>query len=273
MDYYSLLGISSTADDKTIKKAFKKKAMEHHPDKGGDPETFKKINEAYQVLSNPQKKQMYDQHGFTDPSRSQQNYNFRTGPQGFNMDDIMSQFGFNARQQMRNRDITIGCNISIAEVFTGKSVIANYRLANGREQTIEIKIPVGVRQGDKIRYTGMGQHDIEGIPPGDLYVQIQIQDQNNFIVDGIDLLTSKRVSVLSLITGTKVKINIPGGSVIELKIKPGTQPDTTMRVTNKGLPNRSGNTGHLLVKIIGVVPTGLDQGDIEQIEYINNKYA
>lgn len=273
MDYYSLLGVSPSADEKTIKKAFKRKAMEHHPDKGGDPDTFKKINEAYQTLSNPQKKQMYDQYGTADPSQAQNNYNFRTGPQGFDINDIMSQFGFGARQQMRNRDITIGCNVTISDVFTGKSVIANYRLANGREQTVEIKIPVGVRQGDKIRYTGMGQHDIEGIPPGDLYVQIQIQDENNFLVDGIDLLTSKRINVLSLITGTTVKVNIPGGSVIELKIKPGTQPDTTMRVTSKGLPNRSGNPGHLLVKIIGVVPTSLDKGDLEQIEYINNKYS
>ena len=71
----------------------------------------------------------------------------------------------------------IGCNITIAEVYTGKNVLATYRLNNGREQTVDIKIPVGVRNGDKVRYTGMGQHDIQQIPPGDLFVQIVIPTQ------------------------------------------------------------------------------------------------
>lgn len=274
MDYYNLLGVSRSASDKELKTAFKKKAMEHHPDKGGDPEVFKQINEAYQSLSDPQKRQMYDQFGTTEPQQQSgpNDFHYRAGPGGFDINDLFGQFGFGARQ-MRNRDITIGCRISIDEVFTGKTVLANYRLANGREQTVEIKIPVGVRQGDKIRYSGMGQHDIQQVPPGDLFVQIEIQDGNNFLVDGLDLVTSRKVSVLKLITGTTITLNIPGGSSVELKIKPGTQPSTTMRITGRGLPSRTGGQGNILIKIIGVTPTSLDKSDTQQIEYIDKKYS
>jgi len=274
MDYYDLLGVSRSASDKELKTAFKKKAMEHHPDKGGDPEIFKQINEAYQSLSDPQKRQMYDQFGTTEPQQQHgpNDFHYRAGPGGFDINDLFGQFGFGARQ-MRNRDITIGCRISIDEVFTGKTVLANYRLANGREQTVEIKIPVGVRQGDKIRYSGMGQHDIQQVPPGDLFVQIEIQDGNNFLVDGLDLITSRKVSVLKLITGTSLTLDIPGGSSVELKIKPGTQPSTTMRITGRGLPSRTGGQGNILIKIIGVTPTSLDKSDTQQIEYIDKKYS
>ena len=207
MDYYDILGVSKSANDQELKTAFKKKAMQYHPDKGGDPEKFKQINEAYQNLSDPQKRQMYDQFGTTDP---QQQQTFNAG----NFGDVFEQvfgggfgpFGFNARQQMRNADITIGCNITIAEVYTGKNVLATYRLNNGREQTVDIKIPVGVRNGDKVRYTGMGQHDIQQIPPGDLFVQIVIQSTNDFEVNGVDLITSKRINTLKLVTGCYLNI-------------------------------------------------------------------
>ena len=91
MDYYDILGVSKNASDKELKSAFKKKAMQYHPDKGGDPEQFKQINEAYSNLSDPQKRTMYDQFGTTDPNQPNfgnmngQQFHFRTGPEGFDM--------------------------------------------------------------------------------------------------------------------------------------------------------------------------------------------
>lgn len=275
MDYYSILGINKNASEKDIRKAYKTKSMQHHPDRGGDEEKFKEVNEAYSTLKDPQKKAMYDQYGTADPQQAQanQSYNFRTGPNGFNANDIFEQFGFGARQQMRNRDITIGCNITINEVYTGKQIIASYRLANGREQTVDLNIPIGIRQGDKIRFQGMGQHDIPQVPPGDLYVQANIMSTNDFEVHGLDLITSRRINVLKLITGTKVDIKSPNGSTMSLNIKPGTQPNTTLRLTGKGLPNMRGGPGSILVKVIGQVPSGLDNEDLEQIEQIERKYT
>lgn len=274
MDYYQTLGISRSANDDEIRKAYKKKSMEHHPDRGGNEDEFKKVNEAYQTLKDPQKKQMYDQYGTSDPQQAgPQGFHFHTGPGGFDINDIMNQFGFGARQQMRNRDITIGCNITLEEVYTGKQVIASYRLANGKEQTVDLNIPIGIRHGDRIRFQGMGQHDIQQIQPGDLFVQVNVMSNHDFEVHGLDLLTSRRINVLSLITGCEIDIKTPNGHTIKLLVKAGTQPGTTLRLTGKGLPNRQGNSGSILIKIIGQVPTSLDSKDIEQIEHINKKYT
>lgn len=275
MDYYQTLGISRSATDSDIRKAYKKKSMEHHPDRGGNEEEFKKVNEAYQTLKDPQKKAMYDQYGTADPQQQQgpRNFHFHSGPGGFDINDIMSQFGFGARQQMRNRDITIGCNISIEEVYIGKQIIASYRLSNGKEQTVDLNIPIGIRHGDKIRFQGMGQHDIREIPPGDLYVQIHVMSTHEFEVHGLDLITQRKINVLKLVTGTEIDIKSPNGHTMTLFIKAGTQPGTTLRLTGKGLPNRQGNPGSILVKLNAQVPQSLEPKDIEQIEQIIKKYA
>ena len=281
MDYYDLLGVSRQASDKDLKNAFKNKAREHHPDKGGDPEKFKQVNEAYQNLSDPQKRQMYDQFGTTDPQQA----GFNQGGQtfhftgdgfggGININDIMNQFGMGGfgQRQMANQDVTIGCRITLNEIYTGKNVIANYRLNNGQEQTVDIKIPPGIVPGDKIKYSGMGQRDINGIPPGDLYVQIQVLRDRDWAINGLDLLTEKKVSVLDLMTGTTFNIDTPAGNSIRLTIPKGTQPNTVFNVTGKGLHNRrTGNQGNIHVKIIGTVPKNLDNEDVNAIEQIRRK--
>ncbi len=280
MDYYQLLGVSKNASEKELKSAFKKKAMEHHPDKGGDANTFQQINEAYQNLSDPQKRQMYDQFGTVDPQPQGgpgfQNFHFTTdGFQGnININDIMSQFGFGGfgQRPMANQDITIGCKITLGEVYKGKNVIATYRLNNGQEQTVDIKVPPGVVSGDKIKYGGMGQRDINGIPPGDLYVQIQVTGEKDWQVNGMDIITEKKVSVLDLMTGTLVNIITPEGRNIKLTLPKGTQPNTVFNVTGKGLPNRrTGHQGNIHVRIIGTVPKNLDSDDISLIEQIRRK--
>ena len=271
MDYYQTLGVNRNASEQELKSAFKKLSMQHHPDRtGGSDEKFKQINEAYSTLKDPQKRQAYDN---PQPQFNSQHFNQGGFQGGFDINDLMGQFGFGARQQMRNNDITIGCNISIAEVYTGKSVLATYRLNNGREQTVDIKIPVGIRNGDKVRYSGMGQHDIQQIPPGDLFVQIVIQSTNEFDVNGLDLITTKRLNVLTLITGTYTNISVPGGARVNLNIPGGTQPGTVLKITGKGLPNRQGNPGNILVKIIGQVPSGISESDKRLIEQIGKKYS
>jgi|TARA_R110000803_G_C11971289_1_gene319755 DnaJ-class molecular chaperone len=271
MDYYNILGVNRNASDKELKSAYKKLSMQHHPDRTGGSDTkFKQVNEAYSTLKDPQKRQQYD-----NPQHQYNSQHFNQGgfQGGFDINDVMGQFGFGARQQMRNQDITIGCNISIGEVYTGKNVLATYRLNNGMEQTVDIKIPVGVRNGDKVRYSGMGQHDILQVPPGDLFVQIVIQSTNDFEVNGLDLITSKRLNVLKLITGVYMPITVPGGANVNLNIPGGTQPGTLLKITGKGLPNRQGNPGNILVKIIGQTPSGLNDADKKIIEQIGKKYS
>jgi|TARA_X000000950_G_scaffold288934_1_gene408493 DnaJ-class molecular chaperone len=278
MDYYNVLGVSKSASQPELKNAFKKKAMQYHPDKGGDPEKFKQINEAYQNLSDPQKRQMYDQFGTTDPQQAQpQGFNFQGGPGGIDINDIMGQFGFNmgfGNRQMKNQDITIGCNITVEEVYSGKNVIATYRLNNGKEQTVDIKVPRGVNNGDRIRYGGMGQQDIQGLPHGDLFVIINIVNTGNFQLNGDDLLTTRKVGVLDLIVGLKINVDLPDKSAVMLNIPKGTQPNTVFSINGRGLPNRkTGRSGSVLVKIIGTTPDNLDEQQLQDIEQMRKKIS
>ncbi len=270
MDYYDVLGVNKNASEEQLKKAYKKASMQHHPDRnGGSEEKFKQINEAYSTLKDPQKRQQYDN---PQPQFTSQHFNNGGFAGGFDINDLMGQFGFGARQQMRNQDITIGCNISIAEAYTGKTVIATYRLNNGREQTVEIKVPKGINNGDRIRYGAMGQHDIQQIPPGDLYVVIAIQGNRQFQLDGINLLTTQDIDVFDCILGTSIPISLPDGTSVKLNIPKGTQPNTIFSINGKGLPDRkNGRTGNILVKIITKIPTNLNTADIQRIERIRGK--
>jgi DnaJ-class molecular chaperone len=119
----------------------------------------------------------------------------------------------------------------------------------------------------------MGQHDIKQIPPGDLFVQIVIQSTNEYEINGLDLITNKRISVLKLITGTVLNISVPGGAKVNLNIPGGTQPGTVLKITGKGLPNRSGNPGNILVRIVGQTPTGISDADKNAIEQIGKRYS
>ena len=156
MDYYESLGVNRNASAKEIKSAFRKKAAEHHPDKGGDPNQFKQINEAYQTLSDSNKRQMYDQFGTSDPQQANMNrggtqFHFNMGGNGF--EEVFSSFfgdgfgdPFQRRQrQMRNQDITIAADITLHDIVNGKELIATFRLPSGKEQTVTIKVPKGVR--------------------------------------------------------------------------------------------------------------------------------
>ena len=167
MDYYSILGVNRDASDTELKSAYKKASMQHHPDRGGDEEQFKKVNEAYATLKDPSKRQMYDQYGTADPQQA--------GPQGFNFnfdssnfaggnpfagtpfDDMFAGHPFGrTRQQPRNQDMRIVTNIDLRDVVTGKSLVAQVQLGSGRVETINIDIRPGAKDGDTIKYEGLG---------------------------------------------------------------------------------------------------------------------
>ena len=163
-NFYDILGVNRQASDKELKQAYKKASMQHHPDRGGNEDTFKKINEAYSTLKDPSKRQMYDQYGTADPQQ--------TGPQGFNFNandfnganpfagtpfDGMFANGFQQqRRQQRNQDMRIAANVTLKDIVVGKSLIANLQLGSGRVETINIDIPPGAKDGDSIQYEGLG---------------------------------------------------------------------------------------------------------------------
>tara|TARA_Y200000002_G_scaffold44114_2_gene31976 strand:- start:7455 stop:8318 length:864 start_codon:yes stop_codon:yes gene_type:complete len=280
MDYYDILGVSKSASDKELKSAYKRKSMEHHPDRtGGSDEKFKEINEAYSALSDPEKRQMYDQFGTTNPQQ--------TGPQGFqdfhftangfqggiDINDLMRQFGmggspFGQRQPpMKNQDITVIVPLGLDEVYTGKTIRLSYELQKGGVQTHEITIPPGIH--DVIKYRGLGNNGIDGIPRGDLFAKIKVNDSSNWKRSGLDLHTVVPVNIFDLILGTEIQVTTPEGKNLSVKVPKGSQPTVIFSIHGYGIPDmRTGARGIIFVRLKTTVPQIDDQDILDRITTI-----
>jgi len=282
MDYYDLLGVKRSASADELKTAYKRQAMKNHPDKGGDPEKFKQINEAYQALSDPQQKQMYDQFGTTDPQQAQMNqggFHFTSGPGGADFDDILRHFGFGAhfgqgfanQRQRKNKDIRFGMVISFAELFTGKTETVTYKLPNGQIEVLDVKIPPGIRNGDNLKFRGYGDNSISNIPRGDLIIQLKIVEDPNFHREGDNVYMKQNVDVFDLLTGMKAKITTPEKKIVNLNIPAGTQPNTIFSLTDYGIPNMNTRVrGKLFVEVTCRIPK-LSKNIIDQLEKIKKE--
>lgn len=273
MDYYSILGIPKNASDKDIRKAYKKQSMQHHPDRGGDEEKFKEINEAYQTLSDPHKRGMYDH----QQSGGGQDFNFNTSNMG-GFDDVFSSMfgaGFQQAQQrrrQRNRDIQLQYRLNLKDCFTGKVLSLQYTLPSGRSEFVDVKIPPGVRDGDTVNIQNFGDDSIPNLPRGNLLVRIGIIKPKGWELHNLDLLHNITVSIFDLITGTNIEIYSPEGKSISLKIPKGTQPETTFSIQGYGLPDSNSNRkGSIFVKVKGKTPKVDDDLLLHQIQALKLK--
>jgi len=293
-DYYKILGVERKASADDIRKAYRKLAMQHHPDKNpGDKKAedkFKEINEAYQVLSDEQKRARYDQLGsaYSD---------FRTGggrPGDFKWDDWFQQQGGGQRSRGNTEDPFAGggfsdffsaifgeamrssvrnqaaqqqqlqgyqqdVDISFQEAYEGTS---RQLQTNGRK--LQVRIPAGVKTGSKVRVAGAGP---EGL---DLYLIVNVTDENRFERDGQDLYTTSTLSVFTLILGGDTDVETPTGKV-KLSIPAGTQTDQVFRLAGRGMPHlKNPNTkGDLFVKLKVQVPKYLSSKQRELLEEVS----
>jgi curved DNA-binding protein len=275
MDYYSTLGLNPGASAEEIKKAYRSLAMKHHPDRGGDEKKFKEISAAFETLSDPQKKQMID--SGLDPNNPNGFHNFhQQGPFEFhfntgNFNDIFESFGFGFgnRPQRKNRNISIHVEITLEEVLTGKDLNAEIQTPTGKSQTIAISIPPGVEHGQQIRYGGMGEKTINGIPPGDLLVNVHIRDHEIFQRNHDCIICDKTISVWDAILGSSVEIVGLNSKKFSVSVPPGTQPNTVLSCKGEGLPQlRSGIRGDLLIRIRIEIPARLSDTQKKLIETI-----
>ena len=269
MDYYDTLGVSRNASQDELKKAYKKASMQHHPDRGGDESKFKEINEAYSTLKDPQKRQEYD--------NPQPQFSQGFGPNGFQgmggFEDLFANFGFNVRgrQQQVNPDITIAARISLEEAFTGKVMVASYRLRTGKEEVVEIKIPPGAKNGNTIRYEGFGEEGFPG-PRGNLHVKIQVTPHSIFAVDGINLHCTAKANIFDFIIGGNILIKTLDGGKVKVNIPAGTSPNTKFSIHGYGMPDlRTGRRGNLYVTIGGYVPKNLSQDEIVLLQKLRKR--
>jgi DnaJ-class molecular chaperone len=269
-DYYSILGVPKGAPSDEIKKAYRRMASQHHPDKGGDTEKFQQIEEAYRVLSDDQKRAEYDtpQQQFQDPFGPFMNQ------QGF--DSIFKHFGnqfgdmFGGGPRNRNRTLNLQTTISLEEAFYGKELIANVTLPSGKEQIINVKIPAGIQDNTVLRLSGMGEDTFQNSPRGDIHLTITIAEHPLFHRQGDDLIQEMTMPIWFGILGETVKVTTLDKKEYEMKINPGTQFGQTLSIQSAGMPNMQNPLfrGRLLIRVKFTIPDNLTEDQKNKIRDI-----
>lgn len=273
MTHYDTLGVSESASQDEIKKAYRKLANQHHPDKGGDTNQFQQIQSAYETLSNDQSRAQYDAE-----RRGAGGFRFSVNGQDFasgippEMEDMLRNFGFafghgfanNAdpfnvfRQPRKNKDLQIEIIISLASTLDEQIKIINVKISNGDTYPVEVRIPRGVKPGSTIKYSGLGDNFFASLPRGDLYVKINIEANAEFGLDNYDLHKTLEIDCIKAMLGGVCSIKGLDGRVFELSIPPGTQPGTRLRIANQGLYVMNQNIrGSLLVNVKITIPNNL----------------
>jgi DnaJ-class molecular chaperone len=260
--------------------------MKHHPDRGGDESTFKKISEAYDVLSDPQKKQIVDLGG--DPknqggggygnsfNQGPFEFHFNTGGVPPGMEDIFGRFGFGSgfgRQPMqKNKTLNITVDITLEDVLTGKDINAEITIpGTGKRKMINIAIPAGIEHGQQIRYEGMGDDAIRELRPGDLIVNINVRQHSLFRREHSDLVLEKVVSVWDAIIGSSLDIETLDGKTLTINVPQGTKHGTILSCRGEGLPiMRSRNRGNLLIMIKVDMPKNLSSSQLDKIKSLRD---
>jgi curved DNA-binding protein len=285
MDYYSTLGVNRNANQDEIKAAYRKLAMKHHPDRGGDEKRFKEISQAYDVLSDPKKKEIFDLGG--DPTQQGNSFgnSFHQGPFEFHfgagnvppgMEDIFDRFGFGSgfgRKPMRkNKTLNITLNVTLEDVLHGKDVNAEINLpGTTKKKIINIAIPPGIESGQQIRYEGMGDTSISDMRPGDLLVNVNVLPHAVFRREGSNILIEKNISVWDAILGVNLDIQTLDGKSLQIAVPVGTQTDTVLSCRSEGLPNvRTRTRGNLLIKIKVDIPRNLTVDQLSSIRKIKD---
>ncbi len=292
-DYYKLLGVEKTASDAEIKKAYRKLAMKYHPDKNkGDKKAedkFKQISEAYAVLSDKEKRQQYDEFGANGfHQRFSQEDIFR----GFDMSDILREFGLGGnifggrkgggrfsfggggpfggfgggQQTPKGADLVYELPLSLKEIATGTKKTISLQ-HGGRTEKITVNIPKGMISGKKLRLSGKGNPSPYGGAPGDLFIQAKMLQDSVFKAEGHDLIITRNISLSQAILGTTISVPTIDGKELSLKVPPGTNHKTKMRLPGHGMPQmKGGAAGNLYVQIHVKMPKTLTDKQKELIE-------
>jgi len=248
---YSTLGVPRNADASTIKRAYKEKAKEHHPDRGGDTNKFAEISNAYDILKDPNKRAFFDQTGSTD---QQQGFNRPRSPFGF--EDIFSQVF--KQQQQRPPEARISIAIDLADSIRGGKRIIGVQTPLGTSN-VEIDVPKGIVHGENIRYPKAAPGEL------DLIVSFRIRAHPKWQRNGMDMHTEIQVDFWTLIIGGDVTVIDVLEKKYDLRIPPRTNPGSVMRLGQCGVFRDRHNPGDIFVKLIATLPAHIPDEVIETI--------
>lgn len=308
-DYYAALGVEKTASQDEIKRAFRDLARKFHPDvakpgtKSKSEARFKEINEAYEVLKDPEKRRKYDhlgadwerygEGGFAGAGAASggrahpagfgegAGFEYHFGGTGFS--DFFEQFfggvgsgafagfdGMGARGTARSRpgpvrgqDVEAEFLVTLEEAFQGVNRRISFQkadLENGieRSNTVDVKVPAGIREGQRIRLAGQGQPGREGGEAGDLYLRIRFAQHPDFTVRGSDLYYTLKLAPWQAVLGSKVEVPTLKGRA-RLTVTEGTQPGKRFRLPGHGLPKANGGRGDLFAEVAVALPERLTE--------------
>lgn len=300
IDYYKILGVDKSATQDDIKKAYRKQARKLHPDLNpNDKEAerqFKQLNEANEVLSNPENRAKYDKYGEHwkhgeeyEKAQQQQRQQYQGGNYGGGFsgadfgegedfsDFFQSMFGGagggskrssrgSASGKFKGQDVQAELNLNLKDAATTHQQTFDI---NGKK--VRITIPAGVYDGQQIKLKGHGNPGVNGGPSGDLYITFNINPDPNFERVGDDLKTKVTIDLYTAVLGGEVTVNTLDGSV-NLKVKPGTQNGTTVRLKGKGFPvyKKEGQFGDLFATYDVKLPTDLTDKQKELFEQLKN---
>lgn len=287
-DYYKILGVDKNASQKDIKKAYRKLAAKYHPDKNPDDKAaeqkFKEINEANQVLSDPEKRKQYEtlganweayQQGTYDPNQGQrrrrgggQSYTFQGDPSDFFEQFFGGQFGGSGGQRQRQRrpysgqDVEAMMEITFQEAYHGSS-----RIFEWEGKKMRIKIKPGAYHEQKIKIKGKGYASPSGGGRGDLYIVFSMIPDVRFERAGVNLICKANVPLYTAVLGGKIDVPTMTRTV-KMTIPKGTNTGKTLRLKGKGMPqyDKPNKFGDLLVKVNVVMPTDLSPEEIDLFE-------
>jgi molecular chaperone DnaJ len=271
-DFYKSLGVAETATDKEITRAYRKLAKELHPDTNpGTEEQFKEVSAAYDVLGDPAKRKEYDQvrkmgpaaGGFGGGARGGQPYGNVDFSDLGDMHDLGDIFGGlfggpRRGRQQRGGDIETQFKISFRDAVMGLTTSIQLS-GQGTPRTVNIRIPAGVVDKQRIRLKGKGFPGAGGGPAGDLYIEVHVLPDSRFTMKGRNITTTVSVPMIAALLGTTVQVPTLDGPVT-LKVPGGTQPGTVMRVKGRGVPAGAKHAvGDLLVTVAVELPKKLSK--------------
>ena len=279
-DYYQTLGVARDAAAEDIKKAFRKMARKYHPDVSKEPDAearMKEVNEAFAVLSDPEKRAAYDQLGqnyragqdFRAPPDWDAGFEFsgRGSPEGgADFSDFFSElfgqrtgggFGGRARFRARGEDHHAKIMLDLEDAYRGASRTMTLRVPREDEQgrvtlaehTLNVAIPKGVREGQLIRLSGQGNPGLGGGPPGDLYLEVHFKPHPRYRVEGRDVYAKLPLAPWEAALGAQVEATLPDG-IVEVRIPEGSQAGRKLRLKGRGIPGSSPGDLYLVMEVV-----------------------